>query len=138
MVHKPFEFDCCECGRHIVDVSGQGREPPLCAECLHVPGWFRDPQLARILDPNGDCKPPQGGNSMKRGDKVTVTCDGETRTGEIVLCSANRESLMVRLDDGLPTRFGFYIGFVALSLTDGGYRELIGGRPVEIAVKRAH
>jgi len=44
------EFDCIECGRHIVMVCG----PPTsrCAACQAMPGWFRDPELARIIDPD--------------------------------------------------------------------------------------
>lgn len=46
------EFDCCECGRHIIRFIP---EPPglvkLCAQCITLPGWFNDPELVAILDP---------------------------------------------------------------------------------------
>ena len=58
MTHVAFEFDCCECGRHIVDVMGLVRNPPLCAECLFCPGWFNDPEIARIFDPSNHRNPP--------------------------------------------------------------------------------
>lgn len=48
--HAPHEFDCTECGRHVVDVSGEVRE--RCACCIHVPLWYEDPTVARILDPD--------------------------------------------------------------------------------------
>ncbi len=46
-----FEFDCAECGFHIIDVSGLVRDPPLCMHCLYLPGWFNDPKLCAIFDP---------------------------------------------------------------------------------------
>lgn len=59
------EFICCECGRHIIAVALELLpEPPLCGACLHVPGWFKDPQLRRALDPehNGEeaCEVKEG------------------------------------------------------------------------------
>lgn len=49
------EFDCSECGRHIVQLSGP--RPALdgsdrCAACWSLPGWFHDPELARAIDPD--------------------------------------------------------------------------------------
>lgn len=44
------EFDCVDCGRHIVQFGG-----PLtrkCAACFALPGWFRDPDLAKRIDPD--------------------------------------------------------------------------------------
>ena len=44
------EFTCCECGTNVVDVSTDKRpEPPLCATCLHIPGWHEDGKLRAIL-----------------------------------------------------------------------------------------
>lgn len=44
------EFDCCECRAHVVDVIKEAPpEPPLCATCLHMPGWYEDPALRRTL-----------------------------------------------------------------------------------------
>lgn len=44
------EFDCCECTTHVVDViRDKPPEPPLCALCLHLPGWHEDPKLRAIL-----------------------------------------------------------------------------------------
>jgi len=46
----PVEFTCCECGYQILraDVD-QAPAPPLCANCLHVPGWHMNPQLKHML-----------------------------------------------------------------------------------------
>lgn len=44
------EFDCCECGAHVVAViPEEPPEPPLCATCLHIPGWHEDGKLRAIL-----------------------------------------------------------------------------------------
>lgn len=46
------EYDCCECGRHIVAIVAEAPPvPPLCAECVFLPSWHEDPQLRAILDP---------------------------------------------------------------------------------------
>ena len=46
------EFDCCECGLHIVAiVADKPPEPPLCAYCLNIPGWHEDVELRAILNP---------------------------------------------------------------------------------------
>jgi hypothetical protein len=46
------EFECCECRRHIIAVAArQSPEPPLCAECLFLPGWPDDPRLRAIFNP---------------------------------------------------------------------------------------
>ncbi len=46
------EFDCCDCGIHVVAIIPEkAPEPPLCAMCLFVPGWFEDPQLVAMIDP---------------------------------------------------------------------------------------
>ncbi len=49
-------FDCSECGRHIISICGP--RPALdgsdrCAACMSMPGWFLDPELRRVLDPDG-------------------------------------------------------------------------------------
>jgi hypothetical protein len=54
------EFDCSECGRHIVSICGP--RPALdgsdrCAACLSLPGWFNNPEIARMLDPDGIARP---------------------------------------------------------------------------------
>lgn len=46
---EPLEFDCRECGMHIIDFSGQWREP-VCAHCMWYPRWFNDPKLCEIFD----------------------------------------------------------------------------------------
>jgi hypothetical protein len=48
------EFDCVECGRHIVILCGERPDPKLCAACLMLPGWFRDPRVRSILAPEHD------------------------------------------------------------------------------------
>jgi predicted RNA-binding Zn-ribbon protein involved in translation (DUF1610 family) len=45
-----YEFDCRECGRHIVSLCDPCRVD-VCAMSRSMPGWFRDPKLARRLDP---------------------------------------------------------------------------------------
>lgn len=47
------EFDCGDCGRHIVFIIGElAPMPRLCAECIALPGWCNDPKLRGMLDPN--------------------------------------------------------------------------------------
>lgn len=49
------EFDCIECGRHIVAfVLCQGVEHGLCVACLMHPGWFKDAAFRGALDPDHD------------------------------------------------------------------------------------
>lgn len=46
----PAEFDCAECGQHIVDiVADEVRYPAICAHCLYLPGWFYDPTLRKMF-----------------------------------------------------------------------------------------
>jgi hypothetical protein len=48
----PVEFDCSDCGTHIIAIVED--KPPygaLCALCLHLPGWFSNPQLVAIYGP---------------------------------------------------------------------------------------
>jgi len=56
------EFDCVECGRHIISLGNdfiQRTHPNTCAACFSLPGWFRDPELCRRLDPDMQVKPPK-------------------------------------------------------------------------------
>jgi hypothetical protein len=46
------EFDCCECGRHIIQIAGPVSEFGLCAACTFMPGWLDDPKLVAVLDPD--------------------------------------------------------------------------------------
>jgi len=48
------EFDCNECQRHIVRFGGPVNQFHLCATCLFIPGWYKDPELRRRLDPGLD------------------------------------------------------------------------------------
>jgi ribosomal protein L37E len=52
---KNYEFDCVECGRHIFLICG----PPTtrCAACETVPGWWNNPEIAAIIDPDHSRKP---------------------------------------------------------------------------------
>jgi len=50
-VDEAYEFDCRECGRFIISLCDPYRTD-LCAMCRAIPGWFRDPDLARQLDPD--------------------------------------------------------------------------------------
>ena len=49
------EFDCTDCGCHIVafgpDTMG------YCATCLAFPGWYNDPVLRERFDPDGTTGP---------------------------------------------------------------------------------
>ena len=40
--HGPREFDCMECGRHIIGF-GPAWCVRLCAHCMFSPGWIRFP-----------------------------------------------------------------------------------------------
>lgn len=42
------EFDCIDCGRHIVAIC-PSREAPVCTTCIMVPGWFNDPELRDLF-----------------------------------------------------------------------------------------
>jgi hypothetical protein len=46
------EFDCVECGKHIIGF-GPGWSVALCAHCMFCPGWFRDPRLLKMWAPEG-------------------------------------------------------------------------------------
>lgn len=48
------EFDCVECGRHIIVLCGTLPDPRLCGACMTMPGWFRYPDIRAALDPNHD------------------------------------------------------------------------------------
>lgn len=49
------EFDCLECGRHIVVVFAPAWiQEDLCGLCIHHPGWFHSDVLRGILDPDHD------------------------------------------------------------------------------------
>lgn len=45
------EFICAECGTPIWrPIALKPDEPRLCANCVHLPGWFNDPDLRNALD----------------------------------------------------------------------------------------
>lgn len=49
------EFDCVECGRHIIDCSSDVVRPVrLCGSCIHLPGWYRLPEVRKCIDPDHD------------------------------------------------------------------------------------
>jgi hypothetical protein len=51
------EFDCKDCGRHIISVGStalQDLHGNICAACWSFPGWFNDPEVARMIDPEGN------------------------------------------------------------------------------------
>lgn len=50
------EFDCGDCGRHIVRIIPT-RGPAICAECLYMPGWFNIPQVKAMFDPMDEVRP---------------------------------------------------------------------------------
>lgn len=57
MKHR-IEFDCRECGRHLLICGRRWPFGPLCALCVAFPGWFNDPEARRLFDPEGLAKPP--------------------------------------------------------------------------------
>lgn len=56
-LHADIEFDCAECGRHILQLCGPSMAP-LCSLCTMLPGWFQDPEAAKLLDPEHCRNPP--------------------------------------------------------------------------------
>lgn len=49
------EFDCVDCGRHIIVIVGPIND--RCSACQMLPGWFHDPAAARIIDPDNRRRP---------------------------------------------------------------------------------
>jgi hypothetical protein len=48
------EFDCIECGRHIVRlIDDQPCAAKLCGHCFYIPGWFRHDDVRKLLAPEG-------------------------------------------------------------------------------------
>jgi hypothetical protein len=47
------EFDCLECGQHIVRIIADPDAPKLCVHCIFLPGWFRYPELRAMIAPEG-------------------------------------------------------------------------------------
>lgn len=43
------EFDCVECGHHIVSICPPDPAEVRCAHCIVLPGWFNDPKLREWL-----------------------------------------------------------------------------------------
>ena len=60
----PVEFDCCECGVHVVRCDGHLPDPRLCAECLMLPGWAEDPKLRSILRPDHHLNREEGDETI--------------------------------------------------------------------------
>lgn len=46
----PHEFDCTECGRHVVEFAGPPSDPARCAACVCVPGWYHSEFVASAID----------------------------------------------------------------------------------------
>lgn len=62
MTDRAPEFDCAECGRHIIVISGPRAAPDgsaVCAACWSLPGWFTNPELAAMIDPDVTRRPKQ-------------------------------------------------------------------------------
>jgi hypothetical protein len=47
---RAYEFVCCECGQSVVAFI-KTNDFCLCATCIMLPGWHRDPTLRRRLGP---------------------------------------------------------------------------------------
>lgn len=58
----PHEFDCAECGRHVIDYVPPP-DPKLCAACVGVPGWYDHEDFARMIDPNNTRKVQRDGKT---------------------------------------------------------------------------
>jgi hypothetical protein len=54
------EFDCADCGRHIVLGVVAAPADGLCAHCRWWPGWPDQPVLRHMIDPEDDARPPRG------------------------------------------------------------------------------
>lgn len=65
---------------------------------------------------------------LRRGDYVTLTAEGRTVEGMIVLASSNSRSLTVMFD----AMFIGYVGACPLLWDDGAYRDLVKGRAIEV------
>lgn len=50
----PDEFNCVDCGRHIVAFPRDVMKMKMCAACLCVPGWWTMPAVAKLIDPEHD------------------------------------------------------------------------------------
>lgn len=55
------DFDCVECGRHIISF-GYDMKIDLCAACITLPGWYMNPELVKILDPENRRNPKNVGS----------------------------------------------------------------------------
>jgi hypothetical protein len=66
---------------------------------------------------------------MKTGDPVTITCNGQTIDGVILLASQNGRSLALWFDGMLDGQVG---GMPVLQDHDGDYRSLATDRMVTI------
>lgn len=47
---RQIEFVCESCGRKVVHFGI--RRPFRCCPCMTMPGWYRDPGLAKRIDPD--------------------------------------------------------------------------------------
>ena len=45
------ELVCKECGRHMI-AMGWPTGLKTCAVCTAMPGWFHDPEVAALIDPD--------------------------------------------------------------------------------------
>lgn len=74
----PCEFVCCECQASVVSFGAdKPPEPPLCATCLHVPGWMNVPELRGLLgrgSPQAQC-PTCGELVDSIFDHVDIDCE---------------------------------------------------------------
>jgi hypothetical protein len=51
------EFTCPGCGRLIIGITMFRMWPRICGACLTTPCWLDMPEMAKALDPFGDCDP---------------------------------------------------------------------------------
>jgi hypothetical protein len=47
------DYTCAECGRDMIRLTGPDMSN-LCPACLMLPGWFRNPELRKHIDPDHD------------------------------------------------------------------------------------
>ncbi|HEY1301458.1 MAG TPA: hypothetical protein VGF07_13245 [Stellaceae bacterium] len=89
------EFDCADCGRHIIAFPAGVFTGGRCNSCAFIPGWFLVPELKAALEPDPEWRPPERAANAP-ADPASWVC-------EVPGCGAHK--LLLRIsDDGAPLR----------------------------------